>query len=63
MVMHRFVLVASLLVFAIGCGSGVNDPDRVPEGAPDTADPSSVKMKDMSESGAPKGAEPGPPGE
>lgn len=59
--MVRFALATFLLMFAIGCGSSVYDTDRIPEGAPDTSDPSTVQMEMDAPSGAPRGAQPGPP--
>lgn len=59
--MFRFTLAACLLTVAIGCGTDVYDTDRIPEGAPDTSDPSAVKMEMDAPSGAPRGAQPGPP--
>ncbi|MCA9203364.1 MAG: hypothetical protein KDA59_09985 [Planctomycetales bacterium] len=59
----RFVrILACFTFFAIaGCGKDFNDPNRVPEGAADTSDPSAVNMGQV-QPGAPKSATPGPPG-
>lgn len=61
--MFRLILAASVLCFALtGCGTNVDDPARVPAGAADTSDPSSVNMGTAAP-GAPAGAQAGPSGE
>jgi hypothetical protein len=59
--MLRLVVAVSLFMGCLTGCSNVDDPDRVPEGAVDTSNPSMTKMEG-GPPGAPSGAQPGPPG-
>lgn len=59
--MLRYGLAICFLAVALtGCGTGVDDPGRVPAGAPDTSDPSKVNLGGGVAPGAPRAAKSGP---